>query len=426
MFSNVEGDAAGSMYSTRQSTGLLPTLLTSRPVASSNLAKVSKPDIEIAIPNPEKLPEVYPVDFRVRNTFIDVGDEEPSLERFYRDRAIQSCPGSHVGRLEELFGRTTYEETLSEEPSRKLLQDQHSNVSAPVKEIASSSFVTKPVIRLSDALAAGYVLSPRCTSEQKLHLTGEIPSFTFDNYGKEQHQNHNDHDTLLERVQHSFRAAGPEISLQGSYHTTSRSICGHNSDSLFSSPPAPHHFGHMFNGSTPPPPASQFGASLFSRPSDAHHHCFYPDSLERQNTNLYTVGSHQAAHSNQFRMYDMNAPVVESNLSLTEPLPTVNPGLGWYVNQNAQQPPLFPAPATAAPSCFAPIVSPAPTEPAPGSEELPSVGSSGHSAGQCKPCAFLHTKGCENGAICRFCHLCGAGEKKRRQKEKRVALRGGA
>lgn len=53
-----------------------------------------------------------------------------------------------------------------------------------------------------------------------------------------------------------------------------------------------------------------------------------------------------------------------------------------------------------------------------GSPELPTVGSAGHRSGNCKPCAFAHTKGCENGANCAFCHLCGPGEKKRRQKQR--------
>mmetsp|Transcript_88393 Transcript_88393/g.175752 ORF Transcript_88393/g.175752 Transcript_88393/m.175752 type:complete len:246 (+) Transcript_88393:67-804(+) len=53
-----------------------------------------------------------------------------------------------------------------------------------------------------------------------------------------------------------------------------------------------------------------------------------------------------------------------------------------------------------------------------GSPELPTVGSAGHHSGSCKPCAFAHTKGCENGANCAFCHLCGPGEKKRRQKQR--------
>lgn len=52
--------------------------------------------------------------------------------------------------------------------------------------------------------------------------------------------------------------------------------------------------------------------------------------------------------------------------------------------------------------------------------ELPSQGSAGHSVGQCKPCAFLNTKGCVNGFDCQFCHLCRPGEKKRRQKAKQA------
>jgi len=63
-------------------------------------------------------------------------------------------------------------------------------------------------------------------------------------------------------------------------------------------------------------------------------------------------------------------------------------------------------------------------EPALGSSDLPTVGSAGHRWGACRPCAFLHKGGCENGAKCSFCHLCDAGEKKRRQKEKTAWLKG--
>mmetsp|Transcript_96227 Transcript_96227/g.241203 ORF Transcript_96227/g.241203 Transcript_96227/m.241203 type:complete len:375 (-) Transcript_96227:134-1258(-) len=59
-----------------------------------------------------------------------------------------------------------------------------------------------------------------------------------------------------------------------------------------------------------------------------------------------------------------------------------------------------------------------PPGPAPGSAELPSIGSAGHSSGDCKPCAFFHTAGCSNGVSCQFCHTCDANEKKRRRKEK--------
>lgn len=51
-------------------------------------------------------------------------------------------------------------------------------------------------------------------------------------------------------------------------------------------------------------------------------------------------------------------------------------------------------------------------------DELLTVGSKLHGVGKCKPCAFLYTKGCENGKECVFCHLCEHGEKKRRKKDR--------
>jgi len=58
-------------------------------------------------------------------------------------------------------------------------------------------------------------------------------------------------------------------------------------------------------------------------------------------------------------------------------------------------------------------------EPELGTPDMPTMGSAGHRMGTCKPCAFLHTKGCHSGKDCTFCHLCNPGEKKRRQKEKK-------
>ena len=57
------------------------------------------------------------------------------------------------------------------------------------------------------------------------------------------------------------------------------------------------------------------------------------------------------------------------------------------------------------------------------SGDLPSLGSASHGTGLCKPCAFHHTKGCQCGVNCTFCHLCLPGEKKRRQKEKQAVAR---
>jgi len=66
---------------------------------------------------------------------------------------------------------------------------------------------------------------------------------------------------------------------------------------------------------------------------------------------------------------------------------------------------------------------PPPMAVAPGSAELPSIGSAGHATGRCKPCAFFHAAGCENGPSCAFCHLCESDERKRRRKEKLQARR---
>jgi len=50
---------------------------------------------------------------------------------------------------------------------------------------------------------------------------------------------------------------------------------------------------------------------------------------------------------------------------------------------------------------------------------FPSVGSRLHDTGRCKPCAFYHSKGCNSGFACLFCHLCPANEKQRRKRLRR-------
>eukprot|EP00928_Gymnodinium_smaydae_P050146 TRINITY_DN3374_c0_g1_i1.p1 TRINITY_DN3374_c0_g1~~TRINITY_DN3374_c0_g1_i1.p1 ORF type:complete len:325 (-),score=39.95 TRINITY_DN3374_c0_g1_i1:348-1322(-) len=52
-----------------------------------------------------------------------------------------------------------------------------------------------------------------------------------------------------------------------------------------------------------------------------------------------------------------------------------------------------------------------------------SVGSLAHQSGSCRPCAFVHSKGCMNGAQCTYCHLCSPQERKVRRKEMKVLKR---
>jgi len=64
-------------------------------------------------------------------------------------------------------------------------------------------------------------------------------------------------------------------------------------------------------------------------------------------------------------------------------------------------------------------------EPAPlGSNERPTIGSTGHHLGLCKPCAHAFSgEGCWNGPQCNFCHLCGPEELKRRKQERQLLRR---
>mmetsp|Transcript_97028 Transcript_97028/g.257806 ORF Transcript_97028/g.257806 Transcript_97028/m.257806 type:complete len:236 (-) Transcript_97028:164-871(-) len=58
-----------------------------------------------------------------------------------------------------------------------------------------------------------------------------------------------------------------------------------------------------------------------------------------------------------------------------------------------------------------------------GQGEPLSEGSRHHRLGRCKPCAFFHTKGCQNGPACLFCHQCPPFEAQRRQRVRRQLLR---
>jgi len=52
-----------------------------------------------------------------------------------------------------------------------------------------------------------------------------------------------------------------------------------------------------------------------------------------------------------------------------------------------------------------------------------SEGSRYHQSGRCKPCAFFHTRGCQNGVGCCFCHQCPPQEAQRRKRVRRQLMR---
>lgn len=54
----------------------------------------------------------------------------------------------------------------------------------------------------------------------------------------------------------------------------------------------------------------------------------------------------------------------------------------------------------------------------------PSLGASEHGSGTCKPCAwFHHVEGCRHMEQCEFCHMCPAGEIKKRKKDKQRLIK---
>merc|ERR1712039_340189 len=79
--------------------------------------------------------------------------------------------------------------------------------------------------------------------------------------------------------------------------------------------------------------------------------------------------------------------------------------------------------STAVPPNATAVLPSPPPGPAPGTPDLPSLGSAQHGSDNCKPCAFFHADRCQSGPKCLFCHLCEAGEKRRRRKEKKLELR---
>lgn len=109
--------------------------------------------------------------------------------------------------------------------------------------------------------------------------------------------------------------------------------------------------------------------------------------------------------------------VLQADASNITPVPP--PPAEWAPLLQPQTVPPPPSASAEAPGAVLRLADALP-EPELGSSEMPTVGSRNHRLGTCKPCAFLHTKGCNNGEQCSFCHLCEPGEKKKRQREKRL------
>jgi len=342
----------------------LPTLLNAtsrRPLTGVNSCDVPKPKIEIAIPTP-CAQHAYPSEaVRVRNTFIHI--TSPVADSTTNGRLAFSCPSSHIGRIQESFKT---DDGLSD-------------------EVPASA--TKQVLVLENALFEPVPDTPEARSMGCMGLSEWYASpGTPEKFGQ--------HDL------HGMFSWPPAClpSASGCGSSTDWFPCAAGGELLHT---ADHRIPCSIPGSLPQQSAAQAPSQMLSISAE---------------TGMPTSGNPAYALSHAAASRFPPPPGFDYT-------PMTDPSDAW---QLAQQPVAGATPKrfTLKPSLeeipMCPPSMPRPSQPAPGSAELPSIGSREHAAGECKPCAFLHTKGCTSGAMCSFCHLCVAGEKKKRQKTRKT------
>lgn len=341
----------------------LPTLLNARsrqPLAGGDRSSFWKPNMEIAIPEPSNQ-HAYPSEaVCVRNTFIHVAS--PIAENVTKGRSALSCPSSHIGRIQDSFKADVgVSNEVSAVDQKQVLVLEHA-LFDPVPDTPEASFMGR----------AG--LMPCYGSQGKLgqHSLYDISSC-------------------------QPASCPPAATGCGSSLDWNPCIAG---GELFYT--ADHHIHHSLPGSLSEPFAPQTTSQMAGMSLEAG----FPTPANPAYAPLHATASLHSAPPG----FELKPPMVDRPYA-QQPSWQLAPG----------EAPKF---LTLKPSLqdipVCPPNMPSPSEPAPGSAALPSIGSREHFAGECKPCAFLHTKGCNDGAMCRFCHICEAGEKKRRQKAKKA------
>ncbi|CAK0900724.1 unnamed protein product, partial [Prorocentrum cordatum] len=278
----------------------------------------------------------------VRNTFIHGGlARSPSLEAFYREREVASCPGCRSGCLKDLF----HEEVMDMESDRCGPSD--STTVTPVLTPRSGSSETA-----SSAAQHGVWQCMAPVADED--ADGFVPRSGWS-------------ETESNAAQHTvWQYMSPMIVPGMAQAALQQAVLVHD------------------------PAATTTYDGTASWPFPAGTVGFQPWAAEEETAAPFVVGAPDAP------------PAPHGGRMLVRLADTLlADGCGPPPRGPRREP--HPAP---------------PAEAAPGSEELPSVGSAHHGAGHCKPCAFVHSKGCADGPLCQFCHLCEPGEKKRRQREK--------
>merc|ERR1719253_1114079 len=336
----------------------LPTLLTSRPAVETEFgtrrgrAKPLCPAIEVPeevdVTQVQRLESDGHTGVCIKNTFLDTAERRsPSLEDFYRERGVRTCPGVSVGRLRGLFGER-------EAAPPDALEGGVLHQPEPSRG--------RTVVSLADSLVEG-PLRPHPSGPD---MNGVPQAVQYASRSHEIQQ-------AMQPSPGAHMAVAPEVPYVQSmaYVEDYGFTCPSTSGAI------PIDYGFACQALQP--------QQLEQGHYGAAQQCDY---VPHQQFAL------PGAYEQQYMMPAAPSPALALPLSCGNEA-ALTAGVG-----PVQAMPLPPA------------------GPALGTEELPSMGSQGHALGTCKPCAFLHTKGCENGLSCQFCHLCESGEKKRRRKTK--------
>lgn len=273
---------------------------------------------------------------RVRNTFIDTAEaRSASLERFYREREVRTCPSNHIGRIRDSLYQVVVD---SPEVEAFPAEEQYAFGESPCGLQWDRCFVRSPAAAVS---------------KPQGWLASTSPGVVRQTPGTDNYQ---------------------------------------------ALPCQPSHYA-------PAQPCYATGSALLGTAQAAR-------PLADASVRCRTAVSGAPVSSAEVVAARPRATAASMILGLVEECPRARPCATARMPSSASSKPVpaF-APAAAAP-CAPPL------GPAPGSAALPSLGSALHGSGGCRPCAFFHGVGCENGAICSFCHLCEAGERQRRRKER--------
>eukprot|EP00445_Apocalathium_hangoei_P041172 CAMPEP_0203971444 /NCGR_PEP_ID=MMETSP0359-20131031/98479_1 /ASSEMBLY_ACC=CAM_ASM_000338 /TAXON_ID=268821 /ORGANISM="Scrippsiella Hangoei, Strain SHTV-5" /LENGTH=438 /DNA_ID=CAMNT_0050909419 /DNA_START=75 /DNA_END=1391 /DNA_ORIENTATION=- len=354
--------------------------------------------------------------FCVKNTFIEgTAPRSPSFDIFYRERAVHTCPSQHVGRLsdftkaaQETSGAHITSAPLPGTPPRPLpcvvgtpcamqtpmMEDYRQRI----EELAQSargpaSCHSSGAINLEYLLSPGALQTPLQTPtslRQRLlpHLMRTGPAFEVP-YGFA--------DGTLPHLMSTERLREAPYGYADARQAYAHSPLVHSAGCVGGSYLPVAQPSVVGQSGVANKPVLSLSAALnevvFGQPRAAPTHMM---GMSTSQTSFVAGFAKAPTHSLSLAAHGAQSIAALLSETLRQPAVAVS--------------------TVEAPPAATPLQA----------EEPPSVGSWAHATRRCRPCAFLHTKGCENGRACGFCHLCGADERKRRRKEKaevRVAVR---